>query len=634
MRVTGAALFRGQAVDTRALVTLGGDDELDFYTPCGFDILGLVVDEGALEAHARTIEHRDVATVFDGKGVLNPDPARLDLLRRLLLSALQSPDVESLGAAVPANAAPARASADGCAHRRRRRRRRRRVAEAAVPEPPARRRRREGVHAQPHRPADLRRRLVRGARRQPAHAAIQLPAGARPQSGALPPRDAPQRRSARAQGGGARRRARCSTSRRGGASGTQGTSSPITSGCSANCRRRRCAARGARRTTPSAAARPDPPAATSARLLDVAQVQAIFPDLSLSCRIVATTTHRGRDRRARMPADWGRQRMQRTKALGLVLGLAMLAATGSAAAFGKDSLVWKKCADCHAPAADGRIRARGRPADDAGGMDGHRRPDAAAARNGARHGRDGRAAEGVDRHADPHPRRTGSRVVPQPVAQLPAGGGSRRQGGGTALHHLRALPHGGQDLLVPDDPRPVDEGARLPPRGGADGDPADARDALDRRSRRGARVPRTDAALRQSMGGARGETRRSVGRVRSRARQRRVPGRGPDHRRRQRRIQADGQPHLRRRHLGDLRGRGHALRRLRAAHAHEEQRLRRERRVHRGRRRDARRVALPCPELPHIAGAMAAQRRRHQSRARTSGFPRQGRADHTHRSKV
>lgn len=93
MRVTGAALFRGQAVDTRALVTLGGDDELDFYTPCGFDILGLVVDEGVLEAHARTIEHRDVATVFDGKGVLNPDPARLDLLRRLLLSALQSPDV-------------------------------------------------------------------------------------------------------------------------------------------------------------------------------------------------------------------------------------------------------------------------------------------------------------------------------------------------------------------------------------------------------------------------------------------------------------------------------------------------------------------------------------------------------------
>jgi quinohemoprotein amine dehydrogenase len=33
----------------------------------------------------------------------------------------------------------------------------------------------------------------------------------------------------------------------------------------------------------------------------------------------------------------------------------MLALAGSASAFSKDSLVWKKCADCHAPAADGRI---------------------------------------------------------------------------------------------------------------------------------------------------------------------------------------------------------------------------------------------------------------------------------------
>ena len=92
MRVEGAALFRGQAIDTDALVTLGGDDELDFYTPCGFDILGLVVDECALEAHARQIEHRDIATTFDGKGVLKPDPKRLDEFRRLLRSVLQSQD--------------------------------------------------------------------------------------------------------------------------------------------------------------------------------------------------------------------------------------------------------------------------------------------------------------------------------------------------------------------------------------------------------------------------------------------------------------------------------------------------------------------------------------------------------------
>ena len=191
---------------------------------------------------------------------------------------------------------------------------------------------------------------------------------------------------------------------------------------------------------------------------------------------------------------------------------------------------------------------RGRPADDAGGVDGHRRPDAAAPRDGAQEGRDGRAPEGADRHPDPHAGRAGQGVVPEPVAQLPAGGSSRRQGRGTALRHLRALPHGGQDLLVPDDPRPLDEAARLPPRRRADGHPADARDALDCRSRRGARVPRAEAALRQGLVGARGEARRCLGRVRSRARQRRVPGRGPDHRRRQRRVQADRQPHLHRRH--------------------------------------------------------------------------------------
>jgi len=47
--------------------------------------------------------------------------------------------------------------------------------------------------------------------------------------------------------------------------------------------------------------------------------------------------------------------MQRTKALGIALGLTMLAAAGTAAAFSRDSLVWKKCADCHAPTAEGRI---------------------------------------------------------------------------------------------------------------------------------------------------------------------------------------------------------------------------------------------------------------------------------------
>ena len=90
VRMEGTALFRGESVAAGTMVTLGPDDELDFYTARGFDILGLVVEAGALEAHAREVEHRDIAAALDGKGVLTPEPQRLDEFRRLLLSVLQS----------------------------------------------------------------------------------------------------------------------------------------------------------------------------------------------------------------------------------------------------------------------------------------------------------------------------------------------------------------------------------------------------------------------------------------------------------------------------------------------------------------------------------------------------------------
>jgi quinohemoprotein amine dehydrogenase len=47
--------------------------------------------------------------------------------------------------------------------------------------------------------------------------------------------------------------------------------------------------------------------------------------------------------------------MKRNRAPGFVLGLTMLAVAASAAAFDRDSLVWKKCTQCHAPTAEGRI---------------------------------------------------------------------------------------------------------------------------------------------------------------------------------------------------------------------------------------------------------------------------------------
>jgi len=92
-RMEGAALFRGERVDTDALVTVGPHEELDFYTPRGFEILGLVVDSVALEQHARDVEHRDVVAAFAGKGVLRPRAERVDEFRRLLQSVLQSSEV-------------------------------------------------------------------------------------------------------------------------------------------------------------------------------------------------------------------------------------------------------------------------------------------------------------------------------------------------------------------------------------------------------------------------------------------------------------------------------------------------------------------------------------------------------------
>ena len=96
VRMDGVGRFRGEPVDADALVTLGARDELDFYTPRGFEIFGLVVDERALEAHARQVEHRDLAAAVAGKGVLKPGAERLSDLRRLLSSAMQSLDVNPI----------------------------------------------------------------------------------------------------------------------------------------------------------------------------------------------------------------------------------------------------------------------------------------------------------------------------------------------------------------------------------------------------------------------------------------------------------------------------------------------------------------------------------------------------------
>ena len=90
--MNGTALFRGQPTDVDTLVTLGPDEELDFFAPRGLDILGLAIDAGVLEAHARQVEHRDIAAVFGTSSVFKPGAARLGEFRRALLSVLHALD--------------------------------------------------------------------------------------------------------------------------------------------------------------------------------------------------------------------------------------------------------------------------------------------------------------------------------------------------------------------------------------------------------------------------------------------------------------------------------------------------------------------------------------------------------------
>jgi AraC family transcriptional regulator, ethanolamine operon transcriptional activator len=90
VHMDGNALFLGEPVDAEAVVTFGSADELDFYAPKSFEILGLTVDERVLDAFAQQIEHRDTTATFGEKRVFKPHPARRDEFRRLLSSILQS----------------------------------------------------------------------------------------------------------------------------------------------------------------------------------------------------------------------------------------------------------------------------------------------------------------------------------------------------------------------------------------------------------------------------------------------------------------------------------------------------------------------------------------------------------------
>ena len=92
LAMAGTAFFRGQPVHLGSLMTLAGDDDLEFYAPRGFDVLAVSVDENALREHARCVEDRDIDRLFGASGVVIPEGARLDRLRATILSIFDSLD--------------------------------------------------------------------------------------------------------------------------------------------------------------------------------------------------------------------------------------------------------------------------------------------------------------------------------------------------------------------------------------------------------------------------------------------------------------------------------------------------------------------------------------------------------------
>ena len=317
----------------------------------------------------------------------------------------------------------------------------------------------------------------------------------------------------------------------------------------------------------------------------------------------------------------------------LALGLGLAAASGTAGAFGQDSLVWKKCGTCHAPAADGRIPRvedlRTTPEEWTVIVDRMRRLHGMTLKSGEM---DGLLKELTATQL----------LTPDEQAQVsylslwhnsqqvetPADKDEEK-----ALRHLRALPHGGQDPLVPDDARGLGEAARLPP--------LHRRRRSSSRCARCAGFPRPTRCSRTSRSGCptarRGRRPRrsstapgacsatSPAAARTAARSRIADAGNAEYKLTGSLAYADGT-------VRDLRRRGHALRRLRAAHADEEQRLRRQRRLHRLRRRDPRRMALSRRPDFRTSGAQWLRIGDGARVARiAAGVPAQGREDHAHR---
>ncbi|ACK53531.1 MAG TPA: helix-turn-helix domain-containing protein [Thauera aminoaromatica] len=82
--IEGTGWFGGEMYDAHSMLTLGGDDELDFRTPRRLEILACTADSAALHDYAHQVDHRNLEAELAGRKLAPTTPAGIAALGQLL----------------------------------------------------------------------------------------------------------------------------------------------------------------------------------------------------------------------------------------------------------------------------------------------------------------------------------------------------------------------------------------------------------------------------------------------------------------------------------------------------------------------------------------------------------------------
>jgi AraC family ethanolamine operon transcriptional activator len=85
LAVLGSANYSGMAMGPDMLLTLDGDEELDFRTPRSLDIVGITIASDVFARYASQVEGRDIQSELARRHLIHICPRKMEELRRFLL---------------------------------------------------------------------------------------------------------------------------------------------------------------------------------------------------------------------------------------------------------------------------------------------------------------------------------------------------------------------------------------------------------------------------------------------------------------------------------------------------------------------------------------------------------------------